>query len=110
MRSKRAVAAQLKTLPRAAIAAASWRDFGAVILVPDLQAALPLIDRLAPEHLEIEAADAEALSDAGAQCRRDLPRRSHAGGDRRLCRRAEPRPADGALGALLVGLWAFSTS
>jgi histidinol dehydrogenase len=60
---ERAVAAQLKTLPRGAIAAASWRDFGAVILVPDLQAALPLIDRLAPEHLEIEAADAEALSD-----------------------------------------------
>ena len=60
---ERAVAAQLKTLPRAAIAAASWRDFGAVILVPDLQAALPLIDRLAPEHLEIEAADAEALSE-----------------------------------------------
>jgi histidinol dehydrogenase len=60
---ERAVAAQLKTLPRAAIAAASWRDFGAVILVPDLQAALPLIDRLAPEHLEIEAADAESLSE-----------------------------------------------
>ena len=60
---ERAVAAQLNTLPRAAIAAASWRDFGAVILVPDLQAALPLIDRLAPEHLEIEAADAESLSE-----------------------------------------------
>ena len=60
---ERAVAAQLKTLPRATIAAASWRDFGAVILVPDLQAALPLIDRLAPEHLEIEAADAESLSE-----------------------------------------------
>ena len=99
---EKAVAAQLKTLPRAAIAAASWRDFGAVILVPDLQAALPLIDRLAPEHLEIEAADAEALSEQGAQCRGDLPRRPHAGSDRRLCRRAEPRPADGALGALLV--------
>ena len=35
-------------------------------------------------------------------CRRDLPRRAHAGGDRRLCRRLQPRAADGALGALLV--------
>jgi histidinol dehydrogenase len=57
-----AVEAQLRTLPRAAIARASWRDFGAIILVRELEDALPLIDRLAPEHLEIEAADAEALS------------------------------------------------
>lgn len=57
-----AVHGQLKTLPRADIAAASWRDFGALILVPDLDAALPLIDRLAPEHLEIMAADAEDLA------------------------------------------------
>jgi len=57
-----AVEAQLRTLPRADIARASWRDFGAIILVPALEAALPLVDRLAPEHLEIEAADAEGLS------------------------------------------------
>jgi histidinol dehydrogenase len=57
-----AVARQLTTLPRAEIAGASWRDFGAIILVPTLQAALPLVDRLAPEHLEIETADGEALS------------------------------------------------
>jgi histidinol dehydrogenase len=57
-----AVARQLATLPRHDIAAASWRDFGAVILVPSLEAALPLVDRLAPEHLEIDAANAEALS------------------------------------------------
>ena len=49
-------------MPRAAIAGASWRDFGAVILVADLAAAVPLVDRLAPEHLEIIARDAEALS------------------------------------------------
>jgi histidinol dehydrogenase len=54
---------QLETLPRAKIASASWRDNGAVILCPSLEAALPLIDRLAPEHLEIMADDAEALSD-----------------------------------------------
>jgi len=54
---------QLETLPRAKIAGASWRDNGAVILCPSLEAALPLVDRLAPEHLEIMADDSEALSD-----------------------------------------------
>ncbi|MDA1089472.1 MAG: histidinol dehydrogenase [Proteobacteria bacterium] len=54
----------LKTLSRAAIAAASWRDFGAVIIVADLAAAAPLVDRLAPEHLEIAAENAEALANA----------------------------------------------
>jgi histidinol dehydrogenase len=58
----RAVEAQLATLPRAGIAAASWRDFGAIILVGELREALPLVDALAPEHLEIAAADAEALA------------------------------------------------
>ncbi len=53
---------QLKTLPRRDIAAASWRDFGAIIRVDSLEAAIPLIDRLAPEHLEIMARDADALA------------------------------------------------
>ena len=57
-----AVEAQLADLPRAKIAGASWRDYGAIILVPSLAAATPLIDRLAPEHLEIIARDADALS------------------------------------------------
>jgi histidinol dehydrogenase len=57
-----AVERQLPLLPRADIARASWRDYGAVIVVPSLAAALPLVDRLAPEHLEIEAADADALA------------------------------------------------
>ena len=65
-----AVDAQLETLPRRAIAAASWRDFGAIILVSDLVGAVSLVDRLAPEHLEIMARDADALAarirDAGA--------------------------------------------
>src|SRR5438093_11617435 len=59
---EQAVAAQLKTLPRASVAGASWRDFGAVILVPTLAEAVPLIDMIAPEHLEIEAKDAERLA------------------------------------------------
>jgi histidinol dehydrogenase len=57
-----AVDSQLATLPRAAIAGASWRDHGAVILVQSLAAALPLVDRIAPEHLEIEAEDADLLA------------------------------------------------
>jgi histidinol dehydrogenase len=57
-----AVAAQLASLPRAAIAGASWRDFGAVIVVEKLAQAVPLVDAIAPEHLEIESADAEALA------------------------------------------------
>ncbi len=59
---ERAVAAQLVTLPRAQVAAASWRDYGAIIIVPALERALPLIDALAPEHIEIVAADAERLA------------------------------------------------
>ncbi|HEY8578541.1 MAG TPA: histidinol dehydrogenase [Beijerinckiaceae bacterium] len=65
-----AVERQLATLPRAEIAGASWRDFGCVILCGDLAAALPLVDRIAPEHLEImtEAPDALAqkVRNAGA--------------------------------------------
>ncbi|HKH32654.1 MAG TPA: histidinol dehydrogenase [Beijerinckiaceae bacterium] len=60
---ERAVAAQLATLPRAEIAGASWRDFGAVILVRQLADAIPLANLLAPEHLEIAAREAEALAD-----------------------------------------------
>lgn len=57
-----AVEEQLATLPRREIAAASWRDHGAIILVADLVDAIPLVNRVAPEHLEIEAADAERLA------------------------------------------------
>ncbi len=59
---ERAVENMLATLPRAEIARASWRDHGAIILVDDLAAAVPLVDRVAPEHLEIHSADAEALA------------------------------------------------
>jgi histidinol dehydrogenase len=52
---------QLALLPRREIAGASWRDFGAVIVVAKLADAVPLIDRIAPEHLEIATADPRAL-------------------------------------------------
>ena len=57
-----AVEARLATLERRAIAGASWRDFGAVLTVRDWDEALPLVDRVAPEHLQICTADAEALA------------------------------------------------
>ena len=58
---ERAVDSQLKTLSRAGVAAASWRNFGAIIVVPRLADAIALVDQLAPEHLEIMAANAEEL-------------------------------------------------
>jgi len=57
-----AVEGQLKTLPRGTVAGASWRDFGAIILVGDLDAAVALTDAIAPEHLEIETGDPEHLA------------------------------------------------
>nr|WP_175584982.1 histidinol dehydrogenase [Phyllobacterium pellucidum] len=56
-----AVERQLLALPRRETASASWRDFGAVILVDDLEASLPLVNRIAAEHLEIATAEPEKL-------------------------------------------------
>ncbi|MCT8161696.1 histidinol dehydrogenase [Pseudoruegeria sp. SHC-113] len=65
-----AVEKRLETLERRAIAGASWRDFGAVITVPDLDVAAQLSDRIAPEHLQLCVADAESyvgkITHAGA--------------------------------------------
>lgn len=49
----KAVQTQLKTLKRGKTASSSWQDFGAVILVNDLESAFPLANRIAPEHLEL---------------------------------------------------------
>ena len=57
-----AVAKRLETLQRREIAGASWRDFGAVIVVRDLDEAAELSNRIAPEHLELCVADPQALS------------------------------------------------
>jgi histidinol dehydrogenase len=61
----RAVDSELKTMARADIAGASWRDNGCIILVPELAACAPIVDRIAAEHVELamEAAAAEALAD-----------------------------------------------
>jgi histidinol dehydrogenase len=59
---EKAVGAQLGSLPRASVAAASWRHFGAIILVGELEQAVPLVDAIAPEHLEIASEHAERLA------------------------------------------------
>ncbi|MCC5972254.1 MAG: histidinol dehydrogenase [Pararhodobacter sp.] len=69
----RAVAAavdkRLETLERRAIAGASWREHGAVIVVGDLAEAAALSNRFAPEHLELCVDDPEGF----------LPQIRHAG-------------------------------
>ena len=58
----RAVDLRLRELPRGAVAGASWRAHGAIILVRDFDEAVPLIDRIAPEHLELALDGAESLA------------------------------------------------
>jgi histidinol dehydrogenase len=57
----RAVETQLATLPRADIARASWKEFGAIIVVDNLGTAAKLANSIAAEHLEIMTADPENL-------------------------------------------------
>ena len=56
-----AVATELPTLPRAAIAGASWQAHGAIILVRDWDEATTLVNRLAPEHLQLMLSDPESV-------------------------------------------------
>ncbi|OLP55018.1 histidinol dehydrogenase [Rhizobium rhizosphaerae] len=58
---EQAVARQLKTLPRSETASASWRDFGAIILLESLAEAPALANRIAAEHLELAIADPDAM-------------------------------------------------
>lgn len=57
-----AVEVRLATLDRREIAGASWRNYGAIVTVRDLDEAAALTDRIAPEHLEICVDDADALA------------------------------------------------
>jgi histidinol dehydrogenase len=68
-RVEAALTAQLETLPRRAIAGESLAANGAFVLVSDLEAAVDVANRLAPEHLELMVAVPAAL----------LPRVRHAG-------------------------------
>ena len=58
-----AVLAQLERLPKKAIAEASWRALGAIVVISSMRSASDLVDRLAPEHLELMVADPDALSE-----------------------------------------------
>jgi len=68
-RVEAALAAQLARLPRRAIAGEALAAHGAFILVADLEAAVDVANRLAPEHLELMVTGPAAL----------LPRVRHAG-------------------------------
>ncbi|HTC17531.1 MAG TPA: histidinol dehydrogenase, partial [Stellaceae bacterium] len=57
-----AVERMLKSLPRGKIAGASWRRFGAVITVRKWDEAVELIDRIAPEHLELAVERPELIA------------------------------------------------
>jgi len=58
-----AVDLQIGTLSTAQVARASWDANGAIIVTADLMEAMPLVDRLAPEHLELACDDPQALFD-----------------------------------------------
>jgi histidinol dehydrogenase len=58
-----AVERHLTRLPRAQIARASWQAHGAILLVTDWEEAVALIDRIAPEHLELALEEADALAE-----------------------------------------------
>ena len=67
--------------------------------------AVPLVDRLAPEHLELARRMMPKASRRVRNRRRHLSRPLHARSGRRLCRRPQPRAADGAQRALFLGPW-----
>jgi histidinol dehydrogenase len=60
---EQAVAEQLTRLATGNTAAIAWNDNGAVIVVPTLDSAMPLVDRLAPEHLELAVDAPQTLFD-----------------------------------------------
>ncbi|MCB2108062.1 MAG: histidinol dehydrogenase [Rhodobacteraceae bacterium] len=63
-RVESAVAAHLKTLPRAETASASWQRHGAIVIVSEIGEAARLVDRIAPEHLELAVKNPEPLMKA----------------------------------------------
>ena len=92
---------QSATLPRADIVRKSLADWSAVVLVPDMDAAIALANRVAPEHLEVLMSEPWSV----------LPRIRHAGAvfllragaPRRLLRRAQPCAAHARHGPFLLG-------
>src|SRR4051812_590627 len=58
-----AVDLQIGQLATAQVARASWDANGAIIITADLMEAIPLVDRLAPEHLQLACDDPQPLFD-----------------------------------------------
>ncbi len=58
----KAVNERLENLPRKAIADRSWTDNGVVIVVDQIDDAAPLVDAIAPEHLELAIDSPEKLA------------------------------------------------
>jgi histidinol dehydrogenase len=56
-----AVQSALRSISRQSVAARSWDDHGAIILVPHLTEAAAIADRIAPEHLELAVGDPDEL-------------------------------------------------
>ena len=95
------IARLLPTLERADIARTSIEGRGALIQVADMQQAIDVANRIAPEHLEPSVAEPEQWQPDSA-CRRDLHGALHRRGPGRLLRWPEPRAADLGHGALLL--------
>ncbi len=57
-----AVEAQLKTLPRRDIASKSWADNGMIVVVEKIGDAVPIVDKIAPEHLELAIEDPATMA------------------------------------------------
>jgi histidinol dehydrogenase len=60
---EREVAALLPTLSSEAAARASWERYGAIIVIEDVMAAVPLLNALAAEHAQLMVADPEPVFD-----------------------------------------------
>ena len=90
---------QLAILATSETATTSWNDNGAIIVVDRFEQALPLIDRLAAEHLELAVDDPDALF---RQIRIGVSGPPYTRSGRRLCCRSQSCPADRPPGAFLV--------
>ncbi len=76
------------TLPRRAIVEASLRDYSAILVAASMDEAVDMVNRLAPEHLELLVPGPVGAAAAHPPCGRHLPRRARARAHRRLLRRA----------------------
>ncbi len=59
---EKAICNHLTTLPRAAIARQSWNENGAIVVVRGWDEAVALVDRVAPEHLELAVDNPDKLA------------------------------------------------